>query len=265
MTASSSLRFETLGGARVLRAGLPLKAGTTRTRELLLCILARAGLPISHLEICDALWPEADGDAARRAFDTTLHRLRHWLDAPNVIALSMGQLKLDFEHCTLDVRELELILAAPAEPQPASVDTLMKLYRGRFLPELAHCPVAARYRARLHDRVLCHLERQGSTLEQRGHFADAAELYRSALGVDDEHERFYQGLIRCAGECDRPAEVTMTLRRCVGTLAERLGSPASTATLALARRYARPSRRARAARAQPRILRSAPAPAGKLP
>jgi len=238
VTTDAPLRFETLGGARVLRAGRLLDSGTARPRELMLAILARRGLPISHLEVCDALWPDAEGDAARRAFDTTLHRLRHWLEVPNAISLSQGQLSLDFQHCTLDVRELERILdARNTEPASAGVDALTTHYRGRFLPELGLWPDAARYRDRLHDRVLCYLERAGAALERSQHFAEARELYRSALRIDDEQERFYQGLMRCAGECDRPAEVMSTLRRCVGVLRERLGSRASSETLALASRY----------------------------
>jgi len=236
VTSGTPLRFETLGGARVLRAGILLKAGTARPRELLLAMLARGGAPVSHLEICDALWPDADGDAARRAFDTTLHRLRNWLDAPNAICLSTGQLSLDFEHCTLDVREVELILNATELPWSGSAG-LTQLYRGRFLPELAHSPVAARYRARLHERVLAHLARHGFLLEHDKRFAEAAELYRNALSIDDEHERFYQGLIRCAGESDRPSEVAAVLRRCVGTFAERFATAPSKETLTLARNY----------------------------
>jgi hypothetical protein len=74
-----------------------------KARELFCALLASGGrdVPVTRLE--DALWPESDGDRARRAFDTTLHRLRQLLPTPDLLQLKDQRLSLSPRVCWLDL------------------------------------------------------------------------------------------------------------------------------------------------------------------
>ena len=56
------------------------------------------------------LWPDVDGDAAQRSFDTTLHRLRKIMGDDRVLVLRDGKLSLDGRYCRVDVWAFERLL-----------------------------------------------------------------------------------------------------------------------------------------------------------
>ncbi|MCK7497369.1 MAG: hypothetical protein MZW92_46165 [Comamonadaceae bacterium] len=60
--------------------------------------------------LAELLWPEADGDAAQRAFDTTLHRLRKLLGHERAVVLSEGRLSLNPTVCWVDAWTLERLI-----------------------------------------------------------------------------------------------------------------------------------------------------------
>jgi LuxR family transcriptional regulator, maltose regulon positive regulatory protein len=48
-----------------------------RPLELLKALIAFGGTAVPETTLTDALWPDAEGDAAHQAFGVTLHRLRN--------------------------------------------------------------------------------------------------------------------------------------------------------------------------------------------
>ena len=104
----------------------------------------------------DALWPDAEGDAARNALDNALHRLRKWLGGDDRILLRQGALSLNSARCWTDVVALEAALQAlddvPAAQRGPQRTALRQLYAGPLLPGNDAPAVAAR-RTALHRRV----------------------------------------------------------------------------------------------------------------
>ena len=65
----------------------------------------------------DALWPEAEGDAAHVSFNTTLHRLRKLIENEKTIQLREGRVTLDRKHCWVDVWAFERVLGMASGPK----------------------------------------------------------------------------------------------------------------------------------------------------
>ena len=62
--------------ARIRPQGRPKKP-----LELLKAIIAFGGSNVATERICDALWPDADGDRALNSFKFAIHQLRRLLEA----------------------------------------------------------------------------------------------------------------------------------------------------------------------------------------
>lgn len=230
------LKVRSLGTFEVSRGGHALPAGPARPIELLMNLISLGGAAVPHALLGDLMWPEADGDAVRRAFDTTLHRLRSWLGERDAILLSRGRASVNFELCDVDCHELERLLKEPVEPEPGRYFMrVYELYRGPFLDQ-STLAAALPYREKLHSRVLNRQLGAARAVEERQRFDEAVDLFRMALEIDDAYEPFYHGLMRNFGSLGYPSEVARTLQRCGNVLASRYRIAYSRHTLALAQR-----------------------------
>jgi hypothetical protein len=70
--------------------------------DLLKALIAFGGRDVNTRILTEALWPDADGDAAQGAFDATLHRLRRLLGVDNAVQLKDGKLSLNENLCWVD-------------------------------------------------------------------------------------------------------------------------------------------------------------------
>jgi hypothetical protein len=155
--------------------------------RLLQAIIALGGRAVRDTDLIDALWPDADGDAGRRVFDTTLHRLRRQLGNDDVVQLAGGKVRLDDRTCWLDIWALERGLAEAdrrlAERTPKDDDIaklsrqLLDLYRG---PLLADVPFswALGPRNMLAAKFRRTADRLAASLESRGESEEAKALYQ---------------------------------------------------------------------------------------
>jgi ATP/maltotriose-dependent transcriptional regulator MalT len=162
-----TIRLRLLGALEIERRGAPLPAARKESRRLLdlLRVLAAYGAsPVPQERVADALWPDADGDAARNALDTAVHRLRRLLDGDDIILSRGGALQLNPQRCWSDVREVEALLArleaSPPAERAEAVAALRRLYRGPLLPD-DPLPLIAERRASLHRRVQAALQASG--------------------------------------------------------------------------------------------------------
>ncbi len=186
------IEVRTLGGFDVLRDEQPAGVSGGPAR-LLQALVAAGSCEVRHERIADDLWPDAEGDAARRSLDTTLHRLRRALGR-DAVALDRGLIGIASERCAVDAYAFEKAASRlAANPSPRGVRPLVTLYRGPFLPHLDE-PWAAAYRGKLAlalGRALSAVaERDVSgvdedvwalALERLGP-GDAAERLRASLG-----------------------------------------------------------------------------------
>jgi ATP/maltotriose-dependent transcriptional regulator MalT len=101
------LRLQVLGGFAVVIDGRPLTfEGKVQKRplELLQALAVHGPAPVPVVQLVDDLWPELDGDAARKAFDAALHRLRKLLgEHGGALRLEAGAVHLDTARIGCDL------------------------------------------------------------------------------------------------------------------------------------------------------------------
>jgi LuxR family transcriptional regulator, maltose regulon positive regulatory protein len=242
------IRVRALGAFELAIDGQALEGGAKTQRkpvELLKCVIAFGGRDVGAAAVMQALWPEAEGDAAKRSFDVTLHRLRRLLGRDDAIVLEGAKLALNPEVMWVDALAFERLAGraeealrgtarAPGMPVPELLDRALRLYRGALLASdddgWIH-PV----RERLRTRYLALVERAGEFLE-RNERADAAlACYQRAMDLDPPAERIYQRIMRVLHARGRRAEALEVYRSCREMLGATLGAQPSSETEALHR------------------------------
>jgi DNA-binding SARP family transcriptional activator len=229
------LRVRVLGGFELTRDGEPVRfSGKAQQRplDLLKLLIALGGEDVDTQQLTSALWPDADGAAAKTSFDTTLFRLRKLLDVDNAMVLTGGKLSLAKALAWVDVRALEAVLAqiegGAALPAPAA-RRLLDAYRGPLLGT-EEAAWIAKPRDALRARFIRALARLGRELESRADWSGAIDLYRRGLEADNLAEPLYRGLMRSLAATGDRAEALNAFRRCRELLSIVLGVKPSVET-----------------------------------
>src|SRR5262245_41419711 len=232
------IRIFTLGRFEVLRDGEPVRFARKVQRKplaLLKALIAFGGRAVREDLVMDALWPEAEGDAARMALASALHRLRILLGHEQAVLRQEGQLSLDARSCWVDVWAVERLLAraeAAADPQEPTRKAA-GLYRGPFLDEREfELPQATALAESLRRRLLRQLTRVGRRCEPANR-REAADWYEEALRVDPCNEDACRSLMTTYHQLERSDEVVATYGRCRAALAALRGHAPSPETQGL--------------------------------
>ena len=216
------VRIHALGGLRIVVEGQPLVFGARAQRkplDLVKAIVAHGPAPVDAALVLDALWPDAEGGAARASLDMTLMRLRKLLGRDDALTLDAGRIGFDPESVWIDAYAF-----ASGESEH---------YAGPLFGHEAVAPWWASARERLHQRFLRRTAERGRELEAERRFPDALALYEAALGEDPLAEELYQGAIRCHIAQGRHADAMRAFRRCREQLSIVLSVRPSADTLAL--------------------------------
>ncbi len=98
------IKIYTLGRFEILIDDTPLKfTGRTPRQPLqLLKLIISLGGEANSETLCEALWPDAEGDVARLSLETALHRLRKVLRNDCAILRQNNALRLDASQCWID-------------------------------------------------------------------------------------------------------------------------------------------------------------------
>jgi DNA-binding SARP family transcriptional activator len=228
------IRIRTLGHFSVEREGEAAKSSRKESRkplDLLKLLLALGGEAVPVARLCAALWPEAQGDAARNSFDNALHRLRKLLGGDHFVQLLAGGLSLDRATCWNDVAALQTCLAqmdtlAP-EHDAARLALLLEqalaLYQGEFLVGEDELPDVLVARERIQARFTRQMGAQGARLEAAGQLAAAVRLYRRVVEQQPLAEDIYRRLITSLLALGQRAEAYEVYRRCRQQLSVLLG------------------------------------------
>jgi DNA-binding SARP family transcriptional activator len=228
------VKIHTLGRFSVLVDGKPLEFSGKAQRkplELLMALVAFGGRDVSERQLTEALWPDAEGDAAHQACAVALHRLRRLLGCDEAISLQRNHFTLDPRHVWVDVWAFERGLAS----QEGGSARAVALYQGPFLGKHMDLTWAIPLRERLRVKLMRHLAERGRTLLQAGEHAAAVALFEQGLAADPLAEEFYRQLMACYQAMDLRAEAIGVYRRCEKTLAAALGMPPAEKTVALYR------------------------------
>jgi DNA-binding SARP family transcriptional activator len=195
---------------------------------LLKAIIAFGSKEVPEQKLLDALWPDEDGDAARRSLGATLHRLRKLLTSDNAIRQAGGNLTLDERRCWVDATAFENRLLHGGDAGEAS-EAAIPLYRGVFLAQ-EDAPWAMPMRERMRAKFVHSVGKLGVSFEGSGRHDSAIDLYVRGIDADSLVEPFYQGLMRCYDKLNRRAEALNAYRRLRETLSITLGVAPSSAT-----------------------------------
>jgi DNA-binding SARP family transcriptional activator len=210
---------------------------------LLKAIIAFGGEDVTMQRLIDALWPELEGDAAKEAIDSALHRLRKLVGMPEAIQAHEGRLSLDSRHCWSDAWTFQQLLNTAEERWRKDADRdairvteqAVQLYTGAFLATDAEEPWTVSMRERLRGKFIRLVSTHGRHLAETGRHGQAIDCYLRGLAADDLAEEFYQGLMRCYQQMGRTAEALAVYRRLRQTLSVTLGIAPSPASEALYR------------------------------
>jgi LuxR family maltose regulon positive regulatory protein len=213
------VRVRALGRLAIEVDGEPLAFGPHAQRkplDLAKLLVAQGPAPVDAAVVLDALWPDADGAAARAAFDMAVMRLRKLLGHAAALRLEAGRIGFDPQLVWVDSFAFEA----------GALDD----YPGPLFGADAVQPWWAAARERLHQRFLRQALERARALEHQGDTDRALALFESGLAQDPLAEDFYQGVIRCHLAADRPADALRAFRRCREQLSMVLGVKPSART-----------------------------------
>lgn len=216
----------TLGSFSVLVDNQPLSHNHRRQNKplaLLKAIIAFGGRQVREEQLWEALWPDAEGDAAHVAFTTTLHRLRKLIGREQAIPLQGRQVSLDAHHCWVDTWCLEALLSQPLTTDlspkadtanlPQSAEQIFHLYQGHFLAG-ENAPWLLGARERLRTRMLRQISTIAGQCQAQKLWPSAIAIYEHGLMIDPLLESFYLGLMQSFMKMERFADALAIYERC---------------------------------------------------
>lgn len=236
-----------LGGLDVWVDGAPVAGRWVRasSRSLLLYLILAQG-PVPREVLADALWPDAEGDAALNLFKVALHGLLQTLEparpprAPSRFIRRQGNLYSISPDVPVytdlaafgDALERASREARDQTEMLALLRHALSLYRGDLAPELGDPPWLIGRRATLRRQFLEAAEVAGELEISCGHPANARDLARRMLDLDPLCEGGYRLAMRYEAFLGNLAAAGEIYHACTSNLA-RAGlrpSPRTTAT-----------------------------------
>ncbi|WP_020562454.1 AfsR/SARP family transcriptional regulator [Methylosarcina fibrata] len=219
------VRIYTLGRFEIQCDGQPLRStrkAQNKPLELIKLLCAFGGSSVHQSRVTDLLWPDALGDAADQALNTTLHRLRTLLKHDHSVRLEDRRLSLDPHWVWVDALAFDRIAHAPEQGDRKTLQAALNRYRGHFL-EGETAAWALAFRERLRSHFLKLSERLGSLLEQEEDWPAALDCYHRVVEIEPAAESFYRRLMICQAQLGRRAEALAVYQRCRRVLLTHLG------------------------------------------
>lgn len=242
------IRIYTLGHFRVWLDGQPIERSRKvqrRVLNLLQAIVAFGGEGVGRERLVEALWPDAEGDAARDAFEVTLHRLRKLLGRDDAVSLALGRVSLNPEIVWVDSLAFDRIVndTDRFEAERVSAAKLgqafergLRLYAGHFLAHEDDLPCMLACRERLRSRFQRLTLRAAECDESSER---VISRLRRALELEPGAETLVRALMSRLAEAGRYTEAQEVYRRCERLLAQTLGARPATETVSLHTKIAR--------------------------
>jgi LuxR family maltose regulon positive regulatory protein len=234
------LKVRALGDFIIYREGeilrFPRKA-QKRPLDMLQALVAAGRKGVREEDLADALWPDADGDAALQSLKITLHRLRTLVGREEAVRVREGRVSLDENFCWTDAwtfeRQLDEAEGRDAQQAVPLLERAVGLYQGFFLDREMEEPWLLAAGERLRSRFLRGVEKLGSLRSQNGDWGKARECYLKGLEVDGLAEEFCRGAMVCCRHLGLRAEGLSLYRRFEKRLKTELGIEPAVKTKAI--------------------------------
>ena len=233
------VRIRALGRFEIECDGLALEFSGKAPRRVLAvlkAVVAGGGKPVPSTRLVDALWPDDEGDAGRKALDVCLVRLRKLLGQVDAVVVRDEQVSLNRALCWIDAWAfadmVEMVEADNENPRAKARlgAHALELYRGNLLPADEEDRTIIVARLKLRDLFARLVSALGREMEANGNWDQALSCYRRGIDADELAEEFYQGMMRCHAATGRSAEGIAVYRRLRQTLSVVLGVKPSTRT-----------------------------------
>lgn len=193
------VRVHTLGGLRIELDGQPLVARgkvAKKPLELLLFVVASGGSEVALATVADALWPDLEGDKARAALTSALHRLRRLLGSEHAVLLEQGRLSLNPREVWVDALAFEQLVDSVGVPQAgvltassrAAAERAQALYGGVFMHGSDDEAWQLVCRARLASKFRRMVVLLARAAQDQGDAATARALLQRGLEFDPRDE-----------------------------------------------------------------------------
>ena len=217
------------------------RAGYNKPFDLLKALIAFGGKQVNRTKIIDTLWPDAEGDSARRNFDTTLHRLRKMLSHNKALVLHGSQLTLDPHYVWVDIWEFDRTVGQidgelhRMSNNPGLIrqltDHILGLYQGHFLHNDHVRPWTLSLRETLNARFTHLLIRLGRFWQQQDNHDLSIAILQRGVELENTSESLYQELMKAYINQGRMAEAASTYLRCRKALTTHLNVLPSSETV----------------------------------
>jgi DNA-binding SARP family transcriptional activator len=241
------IRIYTLGRFEIFINEKPMvfsKKVPKKPLALLKALIAFGGIDVAVNKITDALWPDADGDAASSSFKVNLHHLRKLLGREESVLTSERRISLNFQYCYVDVSAFAHIASAimgfGTDAGKAEMKKLiplaekaLEIYKGNFIEDDEGYPYIAVLRERLRSKFVHLVEMTGMYYEKQKQCHKAVELYEKGIETDEFQEEFYKRLMLCYKELGKHKEAVSAYNRCHRMLHIHFGVEPSIATKAV--------------------------------
>ncbi len=237
------MRVHLLGGFKVSVGSRVIEENAWRRRKAasLVKLLALApGHRLHREQVMDTLWPDLGARAASNNLRQALHAARRTLDpkpdiAPHYLSLKNEQLALcPGGQCWVDAEALqEAAAAARRSREPAAYRAAIELYAGDLLPEDRYEEWAEGRRTELQRLYLTLLVEISGLYEQRENFGGAIEALQRVVGIEPNHEKAHEGLMRLYALEGRRGEALAQYERLVEVFSRELGAEPAASSRAL--------------------------------
>jgi DNA-binding SARP family transcriptional activator len=193
-----------------------------RSGQLLEALVWLGGQAVSQEQLADILWPDAEGDSARRSFDTTLHRLRRALDDERLLLLEDGLLSINPGLVWTDIEALEIARSDLAQAlQSNDTHARIEVMQEKLIKNLVSLPTFGSNTRGL-ETISAALQRNlEQTLDRAGLYWQEHEIWQTAitafetrLQLNPVAEAPYLQLMRVQIARGLPVEAMAVYQRC---------------------------------------------------
>jgi DNA-binding SARP family transcriptional activator len=216
------VRVFTLGGFELEVHGKPLRFQRKLPRRplaLMKVLIAFGAREVPETGIADALWPDADADAARQSLGIALHRLRSLLAGVPALQRRGGMLSLNADVAWTDVWALQAMRGVSSPQGEQELIRALSLYRGPFLASELDAAWTMPARERLRATFMELVRRLVSIHEQRDDAIASETVWLRALEAEPDLEPLYIGLLQSQLQKGRSGAALEVYQRCQAILA----------------------------------------------
>lgn len=214
-----------LGPVEVLRDGKAVDLGGRKQRTVLAVLASRLGDWVSEDQLIHAVWGDEAPEAAVRSLQTYVSNLRSLLDPDRegLVQREQGGYRLRSELSDIDARRFEELLTSPVNESVEELSSVLGLWRGRPLGELADEKWASEAVAHWQRLYVAGNERlMEARLESREDAGLVDELERLVVEYPF-HEPFWRQLMIALYRSGRQSDALEAFRRLRRLLGEELG------------------------------------------